>query len=117
VQRWVPDVAFVADPNTGVSAYFRGRYHEVGGTSLGAPAWAAAWAIVLQNAQVNGVPVGAAPKLLYRIGNSTQYATVFHDITTGSNGTYKAAPGWDPVTGWGSPDVAALAAAVEQMSG
>ena len=43
--------------------------------------------------------------------------TAFDDITTGGNtvtypaGTiagYRAAPGWDPVTGWGSPDAQVL---------
>ncbi len=43
------------------------------------------------------------------------YRKAFHDITTGDNLTlgpvsysYHAGPGWDPVTGWGSPDAQAL---------
>jgi len=30
------------------------------------------------------------------------------DITSGDNGAYKAGPGWDPCTGLGRPDGAAL---------
>ena len=60
-QRSTPDVAFDANPDTGVSIYFtpasggggwqttqQGSWEEVGGTSLGTPAWAAIIAIVDQ---------------------------------------------------------------------
>jgi len=39
-------------------------------------------------------------------------ARVFHDVTTGSNGAYQAGPGWDAVTGWGSPNADALVTAL-----
>jgi kumamolisin len=110
--RWAPDVAFLADPHTGVRFLYHGVWHVVGGTSLGAPAWAAAWALIRQDARDAGTPVGAAAPLLYTIGNSDAGATAFHDVTTGTNGTYVAGPGWDPVTGWGTPDVADLASVV-----
>ncbi len=54
---------------------------------------------------------------IYRIGRSASYHRAFHDITTGNStvtfpqGTitgYQAAPGWDPATGWGSPDAQVL---------
>jgi kumamolisin len=32
----------------------------------------------------------------------------FRDIVSGNNGAYKAAPGWDPVTGLGVPNVKSL---------
>jgi hypothetical protein len=41
--------------------------------------------------------------VLYRIGRSSRYHKASHDITTGTNG-YPAAPAWDPVTGWGTPN-------------
>lgn len=115
-QRWAPDVAFLGDPSTGVKFVCTGRWRKAGGTSLGAPAWAAAWALVRQVAAKTGETVGAAPRLLYRIGNSGQYAADFHDIVSGSNGTYRAGTGWDPVTGWGTPKVAPLAATVQAWS-
>lgn len=113
--RWAPDVSFLGDPATGVSIYFNGHYHQAGGTSLGAPCWAAIWALVRENAQNDGFTIPVAPKALYRVGNSDFYTSAFHDITTGSNGRYTAGVGWDPVTGWGTPDVAQLAQAVEQL--
>jgi hypothetical protein len=45
------------------------------------------------------------------------YHMAFHDITIGDNSVvvvpklitgYQASPGWDPVTGWGSPDAQVL---------
>jgi kumamolisin len=109
--RWAPDVAFVADPQTGVAIYDRGQWQVAGGTSLGAPAWAAIWALVRQDAQQSGKAVGAAPPIVYRIANSPAYSQAFHDVTEGDNGYYQASVGWDPLTGWGTPDVAQFAAA------
>jgi kumamolisin len=113
--RWAPDVSFLGDPATGVSIYYNGRYHQAGGTSLGAPCWAAVWALVRENAENNGFTIPVAPKALYRVGNSDFYTSAFHDITTGSNGRYTAGVGWDPVTGWGTPDVTQLAQVVEGL--
>jgi subtilase family serine protease len=55
---------------------------------------------------------------IYRIAGSSSYHQAFHDIATGSNiqtlpcpgGTagYPAGPGWNPATGWGSPDAQVL---------
>jgi kumamolisin len=110
--RWAPDVSFLADPATGVSVYFNGHFQQAGGTSLGAPCWAAIWALARESAANDGVTLGVAPKVLYKLGNSSAYASAFHDITTGSNGHYSAGIGWDPVTGWGTPDVANLVQAI-----
>jgi kumamolisin len=109
--RYAPDVAFDANPNTGVAVYEKGQWEEVGGTSLGAPAWAAIWAMIRQDATQAHKTLTAAPPLVYKIGNSSAYSKAFHDITTGGNGVYQAKAGWDPVTGWGTPDVAQFASA------
>jgi kumamolisin len=114
--RWAPDVAFLGDPGTGVSIYYRGNWRQAGGTSLGAPAWAAAWALIRESAQQNGKSLLSAPPLLYRLGNSASYGQVFHDIVTGGNKHYHAGPGWDPITGWGTPDVAALSTALQTVA-
>ena len=54
------------------------------------------------------------------------YGAAFHDITAGDNtvefpsGTiegYQAAPGWDPVTGWGSPDAQVLIPLLARQTG
>jgi subtilase family serine protease len=81
-----------------------------GGTSFAAPRWAAYLALVNQQAVTNKVtPVGFINPAIYTIGlNSAIYGTNFHDITSGSNGTYSALAGYDLVTGWGSPNGSGL---------
>ena len=65
--------------------------------------------------QVNGGGLGLINPALYRIGaNPARYASDFYDVTTGNNTTdptiagYPATPGWDPVTGLGTPNAARL---------
>lgn len=111
--RWAPDVAFLADPRTGVAIYDKGQWQTAGGTSLGAPAWAAIWALVRENSQQTGVAISPAPQTIYAIANSAAYSQAFHDITTGGNSLYQAASGWDPVTGWGTPNVSGLVSAIQ----
>jgi kumamolisin len=111
--RWGPDVSFLGDPRTGAAIFFRGTWRQAGGTSLGAPAWAAIWALVNEAAQKAGRSAQSAPMMVYQIGNSAAYSQAFHDITSGGNGYYLATVGWDPITGWGTPDVSGLAAAVQ----
>jgi kumamolisin len=110
-------VAFLGDPQTGVSVAANGHWTQSGGTSLGAPAWAAVWSLLRQDAQSSGRTLGVAPKVIYRLGNSTQYSTAFHDIVSGSNGKYVAGVGWDAVTGWGTPDASNMAAALAAGAG
>lgn len=111
--RWAPDVAFLGDNKPGVNFVHNGTWLQEGGTSLGAPAWAAAWALIRQDVAAVGRTPNAAAKVLYRIGNSSLYTSDFHDIRHGSNGRYHAGKGWDPVTGWGSPNVANIAATIK----
>lgn len=106
VGRGVPDVAGNADGNSGYTILVDGQVAtNVGGTSAVAPLWAGLIARVNQHL---GKPVGFINPLLY---TSLSRAGVFHDITVGNNdptngviGGYSARPGWDPCTGWGSPD-------------
>jgi subtilase family serine protease len=108
--RGVPDVAYNADGTTGYLAVWNGRGGLVHGTSAGAPQWAGIAALADQAA---GHRLGALNQRLYRIAKSDAYGSAFHDITTGNNtfggiAGYSAGPGWDPVTGLGSPQVATL---------
>jgi hypothetical protein len=99
--RTNPDVAYVADPSTGVVVYNNGNYYAVGGTSAGAPQWAALVAIADQGAaQQGGGPLTGATQTLPAIYSAAQ--SDFHDITSGSNG-YTATAGYDLVTGRGTP--------------
>jgi kumamolisin len=99
IGRGVPDVAAVADPETGVVImHVDGRRLEpIGGTSAAAPLWAALVARLNQGLKAR---CGFLNTLLY-----TKFADgVLHDITEGDNGAYPAGPGWDACTGLGSPD-------------
>jgi subtilase family serine protease len=83
-----------------------------GGTSFAAPMWAGYLALVNQQAVANGnKPLGFINPVLYTIGLSSSYDTDFHDITSGSNG-FSATTGYDLATGIGSPNGAALIAAL-----
>jgi uncharacterized delta-60 repeat protein len=105
--RATPDVAFDADPNTGVAVYDSYDFgsitpwQQVGGTSLSAPAWAGLIAIADQGRALSGAtsldgPTQTLPRLY------SMPASNFHDITSGNNG-FTAGPGYDLVTGRGSP--------------
>ncbi len=80
----------------------------VGGTSAGAPQWAGI--ITLAN-QAAGHPLGFVNDTLYKAARNGAYSSVFHDVTSGSNGflgeaAENAGPGYDMPTGLGSPNVA-----------
>ncbi|MFD8394475.1 protease pro-enzyme activation domain-containing protein [Streptomyces sp. NPDC059680] len=103
--RQVPDVSAHANPSPGVSIYSQGSWSSVGGTSAAAPEWAAFAALYNQQAAAAGkARLGFANPALYSASG-----TGFHDITSGSNGAYSAAAGWDFTTGWGSYNAATLA--------
>jgi hypothetical protein len=112
--RATPDVSMDADPNTGVLVIdqydFPGHYILVGGTSLAAPMWAGLIALGDQTRIGGG---GAAlnnstiQNAVYGTYNSANYLNVFHDETSGNNG-FAAGPGYDLVTGIGSPKAQVL---------
>jgi kumamolisin len=109
--REVPDVAADADPVTGAAYITNGQLQSGGGTSLSAPIWAGFTALIDQFLHNSGqAPIGFANPLFYKLAAETQLSPPpFHDVTVGGNVFYQAGPGYDPVTGLGSPDVAALA--------
>ncbi len=101
--RGSPDVAL--DAGIPVQIVQGGGYTAVAGTSVATPIWAGIAAIADQYA---GQALGLLNPTLYEaLNNTSRYAATFHDITQGSNG-YHTGPGWDPVTGIGSPVVSAL---------
>ena len=104
--RGVPDVAGDADPQTGYRIRVDGLDTVIGGTSAVAPLWAALLTLLNQQLKQDGLtPVGFIQPFLYR---APANSTGFHDVTSGNNGAYAAAPGWDACTGWGSPKGNAL---------
>jgi hypothetical protein len=106
-KRTIPDIAFDADPNSGVPVYdvqYSGAstpWTQVGGTSLSSPCWAALIAIADQGMVASGsVSLNGTTQtlpLLYKLTTAD-----FHDITSGYNGYY-AGVGYDLVTGIGTP--------------
>lgn len=110
-KRANPDVAYDADPNTGFPVYdsfnngTAAPWSQFGGTSAGAPQWAALSAIVNQGRALAGRPAldGRSQLLpaLYALA-----AADFHDVATGSSTgspSFAATAGYDLVTGRGSP--------------
>ncbi len=100
--RAVPDVSFDADPASGFAVYkttgsSKNGWYTVGGTSAGAPQWAAIYAL------------GHRATLPAMYGDKASSGTLkfFRDIASGSNGTCKyycdARKRYDYVTGLGSP--------------
>jgi kumamolisin len=103
--RGVPDVAGNADPETGYQVLVDGSSTVVGGTSAVAPLWAA---LVARLAQQTGTKLGLLQTVLYGGVKAGVAQPGFQDVTSGSNGSYSAGPGWDACTGLGSPDGATL---------
>lgn len=99
-RRGVPDVSGDADPQTGYQVRVDGSGMVIGGTSAVAPLWAG---LIARLNQAAGRPVGYLNPVIYG------HASALRDITSGNNGDFSAAPGWDACTGLGSPDGAALA--------
>jgi hypothetical protein len=123
--RNIPDVS--AEANTDNYFCANGSCQGgIGGTSLAAPRWAGFVALINQQAAANATATGN-PSLgflnptIYTL-SSGNYASDFHDITTGNNATsttcnvgslgclpsgvegFDAVSGFDLVTGWGSPN-------------
>ena len=117
--RTVPDVSYNAAVFQGVIVAFGGSFYRFGGTSAGSPQWAGIVAIAdqLEHGRVGQINQG-----LYQTRGSK---LLFHDVTTGNNsipdltpyqgdayGTpiqgYSAGPGYDLVTGLGTPIAATL---------
>ena len=116
--RTIPDVSFDADPATGVAvddSFSNGAFspwEEVGGTSLATPSWAGLIAIINQGRIATGETTldshtnpTQTQSLLYALPSSD-----FNDITVGSNfeqtapfDGFSAGPGYDEVTGLGTP--------------
>jgi kumamolisin len=98
IGRGVPDVAGNSDPKTGYVLIYHGEPVVFVGTSFAAPLWAG---LIAQINQVTKKPIGYLNPLLYtKLANSK----ALNDITSGNNGAYQAAPGWDACTGLGTPN-------------
>ncbi len=99
--RAIPDVSYNADPHSGFSIYHstgsKNGWYVVGGTSAGAPQWAA----------IKSLGLSADNSRFYADKASMKDGKFFRDIQSGSNGDCgyycKARRHYDYITGLGSP--------------
>ena len=95
--RAIPDVAFNADPASGYSVYSSKSWYVIGGTSAGAPQWAA----------IQALGHSASNQKFYADKSYPTTSSFFRDIVSGGNGTCAyycdARKRYDYVTGLGSP--------------
>jgi hypothetical protein len=102
--RSAPDVSYDANPQTGFAVFSSMPYNgqagwfQVGGTSAGAPQWAALVAIADQGRALRGL--GSLNAIQWQVYQMP--ASAVHDIVQGNNG-YPTLPGYDVATGRGSP--------------
>jgi hypothetical protein len=113
--RAVPDVSYQGDPSTGVAVFDStpvngvSGWYELGGTSSGAPQWAG---LLADANALRSSPLSAIDSILYQAATGSAYSNDYRDIISGTNGTCgtacSAAPGYDMVTGLGSPIASGL---------
>ena len=82
--------------------------NDYGGTSFATPMWAGYLALANQQAATNGDSIGFIDPIIYPAALGSSYSTLFHDITSGSCGSFSGITGYDLCTGWGSPNTTGL---------
>ncbi|THG99451.1 hypothetical protein EW026_g2904 [Hermanssonia centrifuga] len=108
--RGIPDVAAQAE---NYRFFFQGRASIIGGTSAASPTFAGIVALLNDVRMKHGRPsLGFLNPLIYTLGAFGAHSG-FNDITIGNNpgcGTkgFNATKGWDPVTGYGTPNFGEL---------
>jgi subtilase family serine protease len=130
--RLVPDVGFHAAGNgTGAYQFYSGGGLQGSyiGTSFASPIFAGCLAIIEQDIiSLGGLPPDGAGKRRFGRIQDLFYSMngrpdIWHDITSGSNGTLPDGSastchaGWDTVTGWGPMDCGAFAAVAACLTG
>jgi hypothetical protein len=130
--RETPDVSALGDVSTGTVIYANSEapmpvgWETFGGTSASAPIWAAITALTDVQPSCRGLSVGDINGALYQLAGQN-YGGYFRDITAPDPttdrtfndtsaglhpGIFPVGPGYDMVSGLGSPLVAALAPAL-----
>jgi len=103
--RAANDVAFDADPNTGVLVYDstplygEAGWWTVGGTSVGSPSWAG----VVNLASVENRVAASSQAENNRLYENLGDGETFRDVTSGQDGSVDGSTGWDQPTGLGTP--------------
>lgn len=112
--RWLPDVAANAAFESGVHLVVGGQDLAGGGTSAATPLWAS---LLVRIQAALGHPLAGLNHWLYHQGPASGCRDVVsgnNDITNGKVASYQAGPGWDPCTGFGTPDGEALLARLRE---
>jgi kumamolisin len=108
-QRLAPDVCAAADPNTGAFLVLNNHPTQIGGTSWSAPVWAGLCALMNEaRTKAGKAALGFLNPLMYPLMGTA----AFRNITVGSNGAFHCGPGYDMITGIGSPNVKELIARI-----
>jgi len=123
--RGYPDVALVGH---NFDVCIAGQFYEVSGTSCSTPT-TAGMITLINDARLSAgqSPLGFLNPLFYNLAGNATTTSPFNDITSGENNCcagnpgqetcckygFYAAPGWDPLTGWGSINFANLLAALK----
>jgi len=116
--RLIPDVSANGSANPGAIIADNGTIDLGAGTSMSAPLWAGMLAVLDRYRLAHHHPdIGFVPPSIYALASKARtYRRDFHDVTHGDNAFppgsgngYRAGPGWDEATGWGSPDLFHLA--------
>jgi kumamolisin len=108
--RQVPDVSAAA---ANLPLYFNGEWTAASGTSASAPIWAAGAALLIEALKQQGSAPPSFPRALYAAAASGN--APFFDVTRGNNG-FATAPGWDYVSGLGTPNLPALLQALQSSA-
>jgi kumamolisin len=91
--------------------------NDYGGTSFATPMWAGYIALANEQLANNGQPtIGFINPTIYSESVTSAYGSEFHDITSGTSGSFSAVTGYDLVTGWGSPNGTGLINALAPTS-
>lgn len=117
--RAEPDLAFPANNTIAyVAALGSTVYFNIfEGTSISSPIFAG---LLAEEVAETGHLLGYLDPELYRMASfyaaNGNASSPFVDITAGGNYLFRAGPGWDGVTGWGTLDPTALASALLNAS-
>ena len=114
--RLVPDVAYNADPESGIAVYNSTNTVGIagwmpggfGGTSAGAVQWAALIALTNNVRARTGQPTIGSHAIVDIYQIAQQNPSAFNDITSGGPVGQIAGPGFDLSTGWGTPHATEL---------
>ncbi len=112
--RQVPDISAVASD---LLVYFQSAWTAFDGTSAATPIWAAGFELlnegIIQTKQI----FYYAPDTFYAVANNSGSLHPYYDVTSGNNLFYSATPGWDDVTGWGTPNLADFFQVLTNLAG